>query len=40
MKRAREAAKDIVEEGLHPEDVGGCSGASPPMDSVDGETQV
>ena len=40
MKRAREAAKSIVEEGARPEDVGGSSGASPPKDPADGGTQV
>ena len=40
MKQAREAAKGIVEEGAHPEDIDGSSGASPPKDSTDGGTQV
>jgi len=40
MKRAREAAKGIVEEGARPEDVSWSSGASPPKDSADGGTQV
>ena len=40
MKRAREAAKDIVEEGVHPEDISGGSGASPPKDSAAGGSQV
>ena len=40
MKRAREAAKSIVEEGARPEDVGGSSGASPPKDPADGGTHM
>jgi len=40
VKRAREAAKGIVEEGAQPEDIGGSSGASPLKDSTDGGTQV
>jgi len=40
VKRAREAAKDIVEEGVHPEDISGGSGASPPKDSATGGSQV
>jgi len=40
VKQAREAAKGIVEEGVHPEDVSGGSGGSPPKDSADGGSQV
>jgi len=40
VKRAREAAKDIVEEGVHPEDISGGFGASPPKDSSTGGSQV
>ena len=40
MRRAREAAKGIVEEGARPEDVGVGSGASPPKDFIDGGTKV
>ena len=40
MKRAREAAKGIVEEGARLEDVGWSSGVSPSKDSADGGTQV
>ena len=29
-----------MEEGVHPEDIGGGSGASPPEDSADGGSQV
>jgi len=40
VKRAREAAKSIVEEGARPEDVGGSCGARPTKDPADGGTQV
>ena len=40
MKRARQAAKGIVEGGARPEDVGEGSGASLPKDSTDEGTQV